>query len=85
MEILEAAIKREGGVGKLATALGLRHNVVSNWRNRKLPKSWEVALGLKYGLVPLSPACTTIGVTPAPACVCDPAAAQQQPGAFCNT
>ena len=30
----------------------------------------------------LSPACTANGVTPAPACVCAPAAAQQQPGAF---
>lgn len=49
MEILKIAIQAEGGVGKLAEALDVRQNVVSNWRTRGLPKSWAQVLLLKYG------------------------------------
>jgi len=48
MDILNTAIDAEGGVGKLATALGVRQSVVSNWRARGLPRSWDYALRLKY-------------------------------------
>ena len=48
MDILKTAIDAEGGVGKLATALGVGQNVVSNWRARGLPKPWDYALRLKY-------------------------------------
>lgn len=51
MDILNHAILVEGGVSKLARALGVRPNVVSNWRleKRELPHSWRVALTAKYG------------------------------------
>ncbi len=49
MSILEQAIQRAGSVGKLAQALGVRQNVVSNWRARGLPRPWELVLDLKYG------------------------------------
>ena len=49
MDILEIAIEAEGGVGKLADALGEKQNVVSNWRARRLPRSWAKVLALKYG------------------------------------
>ena len=52
MNILQVAIETEGGVGKLAAALGLRQNVVSNWRMRGLPKAWAQVLWLKYGAQP---------------------------------
>lgn len=48
MDILEKAIQAEHGVGKLAKALGIRQNVVSNWRARGLPKPWDHVLRLKY-------------------------------------
>lgn len=49
MDILNHAILVEGGISRLARALGLEPNVVSNWLYRKtLPKSWEMALSLKY-------------------------------------
>ena len=49
MEILKRAIEIEGGVGKLAVALGVAPNVVSNWRMRnELPRPWQIALDLKY-------------------------------------
>ena len=49
MEILNRAIEIEGGVGKLAVALGVAPNVVSNWRMRnELPRPWQIALDLKY-------------------------------------
>lgn len=48
MDILQTAIQAEGGVGKLASALCIRQNVVSNWRARGLPKPWEHLLRLKY-------------------------------------
>lgn len=48
MDILKTAIDAEGGVGKLASALGVSQSVVSNWRARGLPRSWDYALRLKY-------------------------------------
>ena len=49
MEILDIAIKSAKGVGKLAKALGVEQNVVSNWKWRgKLPKPWELVLKTKY-------------------------------------
>lgn len=49
MDILKHAIQVEGGVGKLARALGVEQNVVSNWLYReKLPKPWQMTLSLKY-------------------------------------
>lgn len=48
MDILQTAIQAEGGVGKLADALGIRQNVVSNWRRRGLSKPWAQLLRLKY-------------------------------------
>ena len=49
MEILEISIKAEGSVGKLAEALDIRQNVISNWRARGVPKPWAQVLLLKYG------------------------------------
>jgi DNA-binding transcriptional regulator YdaS (Cro superfamily) len=37
MNPLDLAIKRAGGVGKLASAIGCKPNVVSNWRKRRIP------------------------------------------------
>lgn len=49
MNLLNSAIKHEGGVGKLAQALGESQTVVSNWRLRnKIPRSWQLVLQLKY-------------------------------------
>ena len=48
MKILEIAIKAEGSVSGLAKTLGIKQNVVSNWRKRGLPKPWDIALSLKY-------------------------------------
>ena len=48
MEILEIAIKAEGGVSKLACALGERQNVVSNWKKRGVPRAWRQVLELRY-------------------------------------
>ena len=51
MEILENAIKRAGGVGALAVAIGAGGtNTVSNWRQRgRVPKGWLAVLEMKYG------------------------------------
>jgi hypothetical protein len=48
MSILDVAIKAEGGVGKLANALDVKQNVVSNWRKRGLPKPWAKLLTRDY-------------------------------------
>jgi len=48
MDILEIAIKAAGGTGRLAYLLDLKQNVVSNWRQRGVPKSWEQVLRYKY-------------------------------------
>lgn len=49
MQILEQAITKEGGVGKLANALGLRQGAVSNWRVRGIPRAWGLVLESRYG------------------------------------
>lgn len=50
MEILERAIEAEGGVGRLATAIGAGSvNTVSMWRQRgRVPSGWLKVLELKY-------------------------------------
>lgn len=49
MEILQYAIDQAGSVGKLAKELGIRQNVISNWKARRLPLVWSQLLELKYG------------------------------------
>ena len=49
MDILETAIQAETSVGRLAEALGVAQNVVSNWRKRGVPKPWRQVLELRYG------------------------------------
>lgn len=48
MELLNIAIKHEGGVSKLAAAIGEKPNVVGNWKLRGLPKTWAKLLAMKY-------------------------------------
>jgi len=48
MNILEISIKAAGGTGKLAFMLDVKQNVVSNWRQRGVPKSWEQVLKYKF-------------------------------------
>jgi hypothetical protein len=48
MDILEIAIKASGGTGRLAYILDVRQNVVSNWRQRGVPKGWEQVLKFKF-------------------------------------
>jgi len=48
MDILEIAIKASGGTGRLAHILNVKQNVVSNWRQRGVPKGWEQVLRYKY-------------------------------------
>ena len=48
MNILEIAIKAVGGTGKLAFMLDVKQNVVSNWRQRGVPKSWEQVMKYKF-------------------------------------
>ena len=48
MDILEIAIKAAGGTGRLAYILDIRQNVVSNWRQRGVPKGWEQVLRFKF-------------------------------------
>lgn len=49
MDALELAISAEKGVGKLAQKLGIRPNVISNWRLRKsVPRGWQVVLTERY-------------------------------------
>jgi hypothetical protein len=48
MDILEIAIKESGGTGRLAYLLDLKQNVVSNWRQRGVPKGWEKVLRIKF-------------------------------------
>lgn len=52
MNILDVAINAEGGVSKLAAALDVRQNVISNWRARGLPKPWAALLQVKYENAP---------------------------------
>jgi hypothetical protein len=48
MDILEIAIKASGGTGRLAYLLDVKQNVVSNWRQRGVPKGWEQVLRFKF-------------------------------------
>jgi len=48
MNILDIAIKVAGGTKKLALMLDVKQNVVSNWRQRGVPKSWEQVLKYKF-------------------------------------
>jgi hypothetical protein len=48
MDILEIAIKASGGTGRLAYILDIRQNVVSNWRQRGVPKGWQQVLRYKF-------------------------------------
>lgn len=48
MEILQTAISVEGGISKLAQAIGTRPNVISNWNQRGVPKGWQKLLEHKY-------------------------------------
>ncbi|MEI6599853.1 MAG: hypothetical protein WCN21_05235 [Comamonadaceae bacterium] len=61
MNILESSIKQAGSVGKLAAELGVAQNVVSNWRSRGTPKSWQQVLQLKFSDVPSKPAASKTG------------------------
>ena len=48
MDILDTAIKAAGGVGRLAYMLDVKQNVISNWRQRGVPKSWQQVLAYKF-------------------------------------
>ena len=48
MELLKNAISIEGGVTKLAQAIGTQPNVISNWHSRGVPKGWQKLLEHKY-------------------------------------
>jgi hypothetical protein len=48
MDILEIAIRAAGGTGRLAYILDVKQNVVSNWRQRGVPKGWEQVLRYKF-------------------------------------
>ena len=49
LDILEIAITHERGVGRLAKELGVKQNVVSAWRSRKvIHPGWALGLSLKY-------------------------------------
>ena len=48
MDILQIAISQAGGVKQLAKSLGVVPSAIGNWKARGLPKSWEIALSLKY-------------------------------------
>ena len=51
MNILDAAIQIEDGVARLAEAIDVKPNVISNWRNpgRGIPRGWEMYLMNRYG------------------------------------
>lgn len=49
MNILDHAIAVSHGVNLLAKKLGVKQNVVSNWRHRgRIPKGWETVLNIKF-------------------------------------
>jgi hypothetical protein len=48
MNILEIAIKASGGTGRLAYILDVKQNVVSNWRQRGVPRGWEQVLRFRF-------------------------------------
>lgn len=48
MDLLQIAIKQAGSVNTLADQLGVVPSAIGNWKARGLPKSWQLALSLKY-------------------------------------
>lgn len=48
MNTLDIAIQAEGSVTKLAATIGVKPNVISNWRKRKVPAGWGELLKTKY-------------------------------------
>ena len=48
MDILQIAINQAGSVNQLAKSLGVVPSAIGNWKSRGLPKSWQIALSLKY-------------------------------------
>ena len=48
MQILEVAIKAEGGVSNLARSLGVGQSTVSMWKSRGVPAGWKRVLELVY-------------------------------------
>ena len=48
MDLLQIAIKQAGSVNTLADQLGVVPSAIGNWKTRGLPKSWQLALSLKY-------------------------------------
>lgn len=52
MDILDKAIAIEKGVNRLADALGVRQNVISNWKARRVPLPWVLVLTERYGAKP---------------------------------
>lgn len=48
MDILQIAINQAGSVNALAEQLGVVPSAIGNWKARGLPKSWQLALSLKY-------------------------------------
>lgn len=49
MNILDKAIETEGSVTALAKTLGVVVHAISNWRNRGIPRAWEMLLIERYG------------------------------------
>ncbi len=52
MDLLDKAIAIEQGVNRLADALGVRQNVISNWKARRVPLPWVLVLTERYGSKP---------------------------------
>jgi len=48
MNFLEIAIESSGGVARLAEKLDVKPNVITNWRTRGLPKSWQTVIKIKF-------------------------------------
>ena len=49
METLDHAINAAGGITRLAEKLGIRPNVISNWRMRNsVPRAWEMVLQSRF-------------------------------------
>ena len=48
MKPLDIAIQKEGGISKLAVALGITPQTISMWRARKVPKPWAKLIAIKY-------------------------------------
>lgn len=48
MDILQIAINEAGGAAELAKSLGVVPSAVGNWKSRGVPRSWQLALELRY-------------------------------------